>query len=82
MNEILKELQDWQESTLLALIGQRQTMVDHANETIAKINQAIQQNAQLWSDGAEGKMGFEQRDGKFLLVRVVEDDEAGVAPAT
>ena len=82
-NEVLKELEPWQESTILALIGQRQELVNRANETIAKITQAIQENAKLWSDRAEGKIDFEQRDGKFLLVRMTEEanDSPGLAPA-
>ena len=80
-NEVLKELETWQEATILALIGQRQELVNRANETIAKMTQAIQENAKMWSDGAEGKLDFEQRDGKLVLVRVAEDDATGVAPA-
>lgn len=80
-NEMVKELEGWQESTIIALIGQRQEVVNRANETIAKMTQAIQENAKMWSDGAEGKLDFEQRDGKLVLVRIAEDDSTDVAPA-
>ena len=82
-NEVLKELEAWQEATILALIGQRQEIVNRANETIGKMNKAIDQNAKLWSDGAEGKLDFEQREGKFLLVRIPEEtkDATDLAPA-
>ena len=80
-NEIMKELEAWQESTIVALVSQREEITNRANQAIARVNMAIEQNAKLWSDGADGNLGFEQRDGKFLLVRIVQDAETGVAPA-
>ncbi|HUW08588.1 MAG TPA: hypothetical protein VM537_02620 [Anaerolineae bacterium] len=79
-NEIMKELEAWQESTIVALVSQREEITNRANQAIARVNMAIEQNAKLWSDGADGNLGFERRGETFVLVRIVQDDETGMAP--
>jgi len=80
-NEVLKELEGWQESTIMALVRQREEIANSANEAIGRVNKAIEQNAKLWSDGADGNLGFERREKAFVLVRIAEDAETGLAPA-
>ena len=75
-NEVLKELEAWQEATIMALVGQREEIAKQANETITKVNEAIEQNAKMWGNGlGEGNLGFERRGEKFVLVRIAKEKE-------
>ena len=68
-----------QRTTVKALAGQRQMIMDEANKQIGDLNAAIQDLARRWAAefGAQGAADFEGRpDGSVVLVVKPPAEEA------